>query len=70
MKRLANGLLVAISLAVKQLPDFLRDALGVVGAGLIAYGAWLISPACGYIVGGILLLIGSILSALAPTDRK
>lgn len=43
------------------LPTFLRDLAGVAAVGLIAYGAWLITPAAGFIVGGTLLLTGVIL---------
>lgn len=32
-------------------------AVPVVGATLIAYGAWLISPPAGFIVGGVLLFV-------------
>ncbi|MFI4983301.1 MAG: hypothetical protein ACHQIO_23350 [Nevskiales bacterium] len=41
----------------------LRDAAGLGGAGLCAYGAWLIYPPAGFIAGGVLLLAGAWLSA-------
>lgn len=40
-----------------------RDAAGITGAGLIAYGAWLIFPPAGFIVGGLLVLAGAIAAA-------
>jgi hypothetical protein len=43
----------------------LRDVLGLAGAALAAYGAWLIYAPAGYILGGALLLAGSLLSARA-----
>jgi len=43
----------------KALPDILRDLLGLCGAGSIAYGAWLVFPPAGFIVGGLLLLGGA-----------
>jgi hypothetical protein len=33
------------------------------GAGSIAYGAWLVVPAAGFIVAGILLMVGAWLHA-------
>lgn len=41
----------------------LRDAAGIAGASLIAYGAWRIYAPAGFIVGGALLLAGSLLLA-------
>lgn len=41
----------------------LRDLAGIAGAGSISYGAWLIAPAAGFIVGGILLIAGAWLHA-------
>lgn len=43
------------------LPTILRDLIGLASVGLIAYGAWLIMPAAGFIVAGTLLLAGVIL---------
>jgi len=42
----------------RAIPTILRDITGVFGAGLIAYGAWLIYPPAGFITGGILLVTG------------
>lgn len=44
----------------KLLPIVARDAAGLAGAGLIAYGAWLVYAPMGYIVGGTLLLMGAL----------
>lgn len=35
--------------------------VGLLGAGLVAFGAWLVLPAAGYIVGGVLCLAWSCL---------
>lgn len=70
MKRLANGIVALIGLAASRVPALLRDLLGLAGAGLIAYGAWLISPPAGFITGGALLVIGVVLSSLAPTTPR
>lgn len=43
--------------------DLVVDAVGVVGAGLIAYGAWLIYQPAGFMVAGVLLLSGAWLFA-------
>jgi len=32
--------------------------------GLVSYGAWMIYPPAGFIVGGILLIVGALLIAL------
>ena len=45
------------------LPTLLRDAFGLSGAGLCAYGASLIYVPAGFIVGGALLLAGAVLMA-------
>lgn len=44
------------SIATWMREDGLRDATGVVGGSLIAFGAWRIYAPAGYIVAGILLL--------------
>ncbi|CAB4167394.1 hypothetical protein UFOVP860_17 [uncultured Caudovirales phage] len=50
---------------VAGLPVILRDLTGLAGAGLVAYGAWLIYPPAGFIVGGVLLIVAAALAALA-----
>jgi hypothetical protein len=44
-------------------PAVLRDVAGLAGAGSIAYGAWLVVPAAGFIVAGALLMVGAWLHA-------
>lgn len=39
--------------------------VGLVGAALVAFGAWLLAPAAGYIVAGVLCLAWSWLAARA-----
>ncbi len=41
------------------------DVAGLAGAALISYGAWLVYAPAGYIVGGALLLAGSLLASRA-----
>jgi hypothetical protein len=72
MKKIAGGLLAFGKAVAASVPAFVRDMLGLAGAGLIAYGFYLINPPYGYIAGGVLLLLGSILSAfsqLAPAKQ-
>ncbi|MER8754091.1 hypothetical protein NKH69_00205 [Mesorhizobium sp. M0976] len=57
LKKLAGPL---ATIAVR-LPIVLRDLVGLAAVGLISYGAWLVVPAAGYIVCGVLLLAGTIL---------
>jgi len=41
----------------------LCDLGGLVGTGLVVYGAWLVFPPAGFITGGLLLLAGAVLLA-------
>jgi len=43
--------------------DWIRDVAGLAGASSVAYGAWAIYEPAGFIVGGILVLAGVLLSA-------
>ncbi|HZP88643.1 MAG TPA: hypothetical protein VFB54_17675 [Burkholderiales bacterium] len=47
------------------LPVVARDALGLIGAALISYGAWMVYRPAGFIVAGSLLLAGCLLLARA-----
>lgn len=49
-------------------PALIRSAIGISGAGLISYGAWSIYEPAGYIVGGILLICGVILSEMSSGE--
>lgn len=42
-------------------PMVLADIAGTVGAGLIAYGAWLAWPPAGFVVGGLQLMAAAVL---------
>ncbi len=57
LKKVAQG----AARVVAVLPVVTRDIVGLAAVCLIAYGAWLITPAAGFIVGGVLLLAGTIL---------
>lgn len=46
----------------------LRDLAGLAGAGLAAYGAWLIYEPAGFITGGALLIAGAV--AVARNDVR
>ena len=50
--------------------DIVREDAGLAGATLIAYGAWLAYAPAGYIVGGMLLMAGAVLSAWSPRRRS
>ena len=39
--------------------------VGMIGAALVAFGAWLLAPPAGYIVAGVLCLVWSWLAARA-----
>lgn len=48
---------------LRALPPLLLDAVGLAGAGLMSYGAWLIYVPAGFITGGALLTVGAWLLA-------
>lgn len=60
LDKVANG----AARVAAAMPVILRDGVGLIGVGLIAYGAWLVHPAAGYITGGALLLVGAVLVSL------
>lgn len=51
------------------LPDLVLDVAGLAGAGSIAYGAWLVYPPAGFIVGGGLVLLGAVLLGAKASRR-
>lgn len=48
-----------------NLPVLARDAAGLAGAALISCGAGMIYRPAGFIVAGLLLLVGAVLDARA-----
>ena len=52
-----------------MLISVLTFLIGLVGALLVAFGSWLVSPPAGYIVGGLLCLVWSFMSARALAVR-
>ena len=44
--------------------NLLREGAGMAGAALIAYGAWLAYAPAGYLVAGLLLMAGAVLSTM------
>lgn len=56
----ARAAMAAASLLAR---DWTPDSLLLAGAGCVSYGAWLIYPPAGFIVGGLLLLVGGYLGA-------
>lgn len=70
MKRIANGIVAGLGLLAAKVPALVRDLLGLAGAALVAYGVWLIAPPYGFIAAGALLMLGAILSALAPANPR
>lgn len=53
-----------------MLINILTLLVGVIGAALVAYGAWLVMPAAGYITGGTLCLVWSCLVSRAAARRQ
>lgn len=50
---------------MKRIAQHLPDALMVAGAASVAFGAWLVYPPAGWIVGGVLTLAAGVLAARA-----
>ena len=50
----------------RAVPVVVRDGVGIAGAGLVSYGAWLIYQPAGYITAGGFLLAAAWLWAKAP----
>ena len=49
--------------------DVFRDTLGIAGAGLMAYGAWLVFPPAGFLVGGAVLFALAVVSAFTAARQ-
>lgn len=60
----------AAGAVARALPGLTRDIAGLGGAGLVAYGAWLVYAPAGYIAGGIILLAGAFLSVRAEAAAE
>lgn len=60
---IARHISAAIRAIAPALGTFTESSLLLIGAGLIAYGAWEAYAPAGPIVGGILLIAGVILQA-------
>ena len=69
LANVGNGFLAAMQAFVKVLPALLRDMAGIGSVAAIAYGAYMLHPAAGWIVGGTLVLIGVLLSSAAPQPK-
>lgn len=69
-KSIAAACARGASVAIRGIPDLVRDAVGLSAVGLIAYGAWLIYEPAGYIVGGLLVLIGVIMNSGSKATRS
>lgn len=47
--------------------DSIPDGLALLGAVSLSYGAWLVYVPAGYIVGGVLLIVGGVIAARASS---
>lgn len=48
----------------------LPDLLLITGSALVSYGAYLVHPALGFVVGGALLILAGAATARAQSARK
>jgi len=58
-------LAAALRTIAGAVPGLVRDLAGLFGVGLVSYGAWMIYPPAGFITAGLLLVVGSLLIAMA-----
>lgn len=49
-----------------KIADVAADGLGLVGAGLLSYGGWLVYQPAGFIVAGLLLLFAAWVLSAGP----
>lgn len=59
-KKMVGGLSVGAAAFGRALPTIARDVAGLGAVGLISYGAWMVTPAAGFITAGTLVLAGVI----------
>lgn len=59
-RRIGEGLVAAGGV----LAVALRDLAGLAAVASIVYGSWMLHPAAGFIVGGVLVLAGVILMSM------
>jgi hypothetical protein len=50
-----------LSKASSAIPGMLCDLAGFCGAGMVSYGAWRVYEPAGFLVGGVLLIVGAVL---------
>jgi hypothetical protein len=67
---MTNHLAAAVCAIAVAMPGLVRDLAGLGGVGLVSYGAWLIYPPVGFIVGGSLLIVGALLAALGNRPAR
>jgi hypothetical protein len=60
VKALASKVAAVLRAAVA---GWAPDALMAGGAASVAYGAWLLAPAAGFVVGGLLAMVGGVIVA-------
>lgn len=59
--RASAGLRKTLAVILLRSPHVIFDLLGFAGAGAISYGAWLIYVPAGFLVGGTLAMMLSVL---------
>jgi len=69
-KRLMNALAKAATLILSAIINSYSFVIGMIGIAAITYGAWLIYKPAAYLVGGLLLLIHSYLTAKSIANSK
>jgi hypothetical protein len=65
LKSVSKGIAALCAASAKAAPTVARDLVGLGGAGLISYGAWLMYPPAGFIVAGVLILAGILIATTA-----
>lgn len=61
--RTSNHIATRVDTWARWCVDSIPDGLALLGAVLLSYGAWLVYVPAGYIVGGVLLIVGGVIAA-------
>jgi hypothetical protein len=66
VRGIAAGAAATCAAIGRAIPDALREVSLFAGAGLVAYGVYLINEPAGIITGGVELIAGSLLASVRP----
>lgn len=68
-KSMAKSIGAGLRAVGRAAPDAVVDVAGLGGVGAIAYGAWMVYPPAGFIVGGTLVVAGAVVLGAKASRR-